>query len=104
MDPPARINRYLQERHAEVHVPNEYPDPSPSPEDLAEAAERRAIVWRELRRCPMSSQARKVMSLRMEGLTYEAIGAEVGCSWQRVEQIIKAVFVTLKPRLERALA
>ena len=134
----AYINRYLQMKFPEVHVPlrskaamipdrryavmvpldsprgsdhgetynlyNEYPDPSPSPEDLAEASERREIVRREVRRCPMNSKARQVMRLRMEGLTYEAIGAEVGCSRQRVEQIINAVFVTLKPRLERALA
>ena len=131
----AYINRFLQMKHAEVHIPvrasrgtktekrypimvpldapisglpdetayNNFPDPSPSPEDLAEASERREIVRREVRGCPMNKKARQVMRLRMEGLTYEAIGEKLGCSRQRVKQIVDEVLVTLKPRLERAL-
>lgn len=91
--------------HGETYnLYNEYPDPSPSPEDLAEASERREIVRREVRRCPMNSKARQVMRLRLEGLTYDAIGEKLGCSRQRVEQIVNKVLVALKPRLERALA
>lgn len=75
------------------------PDPSDAPDVAIDRGRRdRAMAW-AIRRLP--PQPRRVIRLRLEGLTLRKIGAELGVSGERARQLEAQALAALRVALEK---
>lgn len=78
---------------------NDIPDPSDAPDVAIDRGRReRAMAW-AIRRLP--PQPRRVIRLRLEGLTLRKIGAELGVSGERARQLEAQALAALRVALEK---
>jgi RNA polymerase sigma-70 factor (ECF subfamily) len=94
--------REREARRAHPEIPDDHPDPSPSPEDLAGAREQIAAVQSALSR--LSPQDAEVLILfKYESLSYPEIGEVLGCSSDAAKMRVHRALRRLVDRLPDGL-
>jgi len=82
----------------EIHGEKDFPDGSPSPEDLLLAKERSHQITKALQNLP-ENQRMAVILKRYDDLSYEEIARVMGCSVPAVESLLVRAKRTLKEKL-----
>ena len=82
----------------EIHGEKDFPDGSPSPEDLLLAKERSHQITKALQSLP-KNQRMAVILKRYDDLSYEEIARVMGCSVPAVESLLVRAKRTLKEKL-----